>query len=168
MVLVSVVILTGLNGGVNNRNSDFFLRVRISLSVIVMPLAGASLVRGFRWVGRYFLWYGLSSYEHQLVTHRVWPTTLGEITFGVCAILLSFWWMLPLLGVAMMLIMAIDNGGNEPHQANPWLVSMMTYTAVFTIFAGYVVGCKETGWYGAFPPDRGHPDAMYNVLPSVV
>jgi len=166
-VIFSLFLHININGRGKNGNSTFFLRVRILIAVVVMPSTSVALLLGFRCVGWYFLWYGLSSHQQQLVTHRVWPTTFGEILFTICVILLSVLWIIPLLICGFVLIMGVDSCGNDPQQGNTTMVLIMTCTAVVTIFAGYVLGGKETGWYGAFPPDYEHADVLYESLQVV-
>jgi hypothetical protein len=152
-VILSVVLLTFMIGPTNGP-SAFMLRLRIVIAIIIIPSATVGLIWTFRRIGERFCWYGMNSYQQQLVTHRTWPTTISEILFAALVIVLSVWWMGLWLASAFMLFMGADNAGSAPQQANGVLVTIMALTAIVGIFSGYVVGCSQTGWYGAFPPDR--------------
>ena len=149
-----VIFLVTLPIGMNNGSSEIFLKIRIILAAVVVPLTGLAWCFLYGWVGRRFMWYGLSSYTGQTVTHRTWPKTVGEIIFAISSILVSFLLLATCMICAVMFVLIFLNVGGEPSQLNGTILAMVILCILVTVFAMYVVASLETGWFGVFPPDR--------------
>ena len=77
-LFTNVLIAIGI--GMTNGSSKLFLQCRTLAMALVIPLAGLGWCLLLLHLGRYFLWFGLSSYGRQLVKNRKCPKTFCEIT----------------------------------------------------------------------------------------
>jgi hypothetical protein len=139
-----------------------YVTIRVIPAAVVISSMGLAWFRLYRRVGRRFLWYGLSSYSGQSITHRAWPKTAGEIVFAFCSILVN------ILAVAIgmlcvfllayfILVLFVMRGNTHPQQiseTNNIILAMMLLCGLVTVFAMYMVTSLETGWWGVFPPDQ--------------
>ena len=149
--LFTNVLIAGAIGMANGW-SKFFLQCRTLAMALVIPLAGLGWCLLLLHVGRYFHWFGLSSYGGQLVMNRKCPKTFCEITFAICSILISVSAVIMCMGGALILVMVSDNAGEDPSQVNGTMVAILVLSGLITVFALYVVVSIETGWFGVFPP----------------
>ena len=153
-VFIPIIILITATIGPENGSSETFLKIRIILAAVVVPLTGLAWCFLYGWVGRRFMWYGLSSYTGQTVTHRTWPKTVGEIIFAISSILVSFLLLATCMICAVMFVLIFLNVGGEPSQLNGTILAMVILCILVTVFAMYVVASLETGWFGVCPPDK--------------
>ena len=154
VLFLHVILLVTLPIGMNNGSSEIFLKIRIVFAAVVIPTTGLAWCFLYRWVGRRCMWYGLSSYNGQTVTHRTWPKTVGEIIFAISSILVSFLLLATCMICAAMLGFIFFNFGGQPIQFNETILSFVVLCSFITVFAMYVVASLETGWFGVFPPDK--------------
>lgn len=139
-----------------------YITIRIIPAAVVISSMGLTWCRLYRRVGRRFLWYGLSSYSGQSITHRAWPKTAGEIVFAFCSILVNVLAVaICILSVILLayfiLVLFVARGNNHPQQisaTNKIIYPMVLLCGLVTVFAMYMVTSLETGWWGVFPPDR--------------